>query len=139
VTSTRGPRSASAAGTPWGAVPAFVRASNFGAPLAAAVEGGLAEARARLEPCFEAEIARQDAGRTGARPSAGQHPGQPLIVLRLEARLDALEVVGTELERRGDGTEEFIACSRKALAGFTMDAPGAGAGQRYRLLLPLQP
>jgi hypothetical protein len=103
------------------------------------VAKGLEDARSRLEPCFDEEIARENARPSRRRPADRQNAGPALLVLRMEGHLDALEVVDTEVERKGDSSPDLVGCCRKALAGFAIDAPGAMPGQRYRLMYPLQP
>jgi hypothetical protein len=99
----------------------------------------LEDARTRLEPCFEAEIARENARPAVAHRGSDSNEGPALLVLRMEAHLDALEVTDTEVDRKGSSSPGFVACCRDAIRGFTMDAPGARPGQRYRLMYPLLP
>ena len=73
----------------------FPRPSNFGAPLAPAVAKGLEDARSRMEPCFDEEVARENARPSGQRASAAEYrPGAPRPTM--QGHLDALEVVDTD-------------------------------------------
>jgi hypothetical protein len=57
----------------------------------------------------------------------------------MEARMDALEIADTEVEREGSASPGFVTCCRDAIRGFRIDAAGARPGQRFRLMYPLQP
>jgi hypothetical protein len=128
-----GARPRAAASVAWEQVPAAARLSDLGPGLAAPVNAALRAARDAMDSCFEEETRL-----LASRPAPGYDPDAPprgpaVLVLRLESRAGALDVVDTELESPGTSTRELVECARHVLKGWPVDAPAATAGQRYRL------
>ena len=133
-----GARPRAAASVGWEQVPAAARLSDLGPALAAPVNAALRAARDAMDSCFEEETRL-----LASRPAPGYDPDAPprgpaVLVLRLESRAGALDVVDTELESPGTSTRELVECARHVLKGWPVDAPAATAGQRYRLKYLLQ-
>jgi hypothetical protein len=128
-----GARPRADASVAWEQVPAAARLSDLGPRLAAPVNAALRSARDAMDSCFEEEKRL-----LAARPAPSYDPDAPptgpaLLVLRLESRAGALDVVDTELESLGTSTRELVECARHVLKGWPIDAPAATAGRRYRL------
>lgn len=138
ATGAHGGRPSARADVPWPDVPLSTRLSDLGPALAGPVGRALDEARAHLEPCFEAE-----ARALATAPPPPVDPDDPptsaaVLVLHLESRVGGLELVGTELRTLGSSTPALVACCREAIRGWSIDAPGAAPGRRYRLSYLLQ-
>jgi hypothetical protein len=116
----------------WEDVPLAVRLFNLG-PLAPAMKAGLDQARDVMAHCFEEEARREAV--EGTRPSGQGGPGA--LVLRLETRDRAVEVVDAEVEALGTSSRAFVDCCRDSIRGLAFPAPQASPGLRFRLLLPL--
>lgn len=130
-------RPSAAAGVDWASVPEAARVSELGPALARPVYDALQAAREQMESCFEEE--RRRLARRPARATREDSADtSTILVLRLESRPGALDVVDTELEMRGDVSEELVSCCRIVLKGWPIAAPGAAGGQRYRLKYLLQ-
>ena len=96
------------------------------------VKAGLDGARREMSFCFdEAE------GRSGADPGAGSKE-HAVLLLYLEARAEALDVVDTRTERMGDATVELVECCRQVLRGFAIPAFDTAPGQRFRVRFELE-
>jgi hypothetical protein len=120
------------ASRPWEEVPLAARLHNLG-PLASAMKAGLDEARDLVSHCFAEEASREPE----AEP-AGPGPGGPgALVLRLETRERAVEVVDAEVDALGTSSRALADCVRNSVRGLAFPAPPASPGERYRLLLPL--
>ncbi|HET9598116.1 MAG TPA: hypothetical protein VFP65_21185, partial [Anaeromyxobacteraceae bacterium] len=120
----------------WSEVPVAPRLSSFG-PLARAVHEGLGRARDALEPCYAAD-ARSRAGQR-ARVPASDELGSAVVMLEIESRDGALEIVALPLQELGGSSQELVACCEDVLRGFRFVAPGAAPGRRYRLPYQLTP
>ena len=128
-----GARPRAAASVPWEEVPQAARMSDLGPGLAAPVNAALAAARDQMESCF-AEDTRLQASRPAPPIDPDAPPrGPAVLVLRLESRAGALDVVGTEVDSLGTSTRELVECARHVLTGWPVPAPAATPGLRYRL------
>lgn len=124
-----------AASSRWEEVPEVARLHDLGPVLAAPTSRGLQAARAQFDGCFDDE-ARALALR--ASPPDPEATGPAILVLRLESRPGALDVVDVEVESLGTSTPALVACARQVLLGWPIAAAGAEAGRRYRLKWLLQ-
>lgn len=113
----------------WERVPIAGKPSELGRELARPAFDALAAARAQMEGCFEAENRRAER----APPGGEDHAGPAVLLLRLESRQGGLDVVGTEIDERGDSSPDLVACARTVLEGWPVPAPAAASGRRYRL------
>ena len=102
------------------------------------VKIGLDAARRDMASCF---------GRTGgdtapagssdrAAPPVPRDPG--VLLVYIEAREGALDVIEARTERLGTATPELVECCRGVLRGRQIPAPGAVAGRRYRVKFRLE-
>lgn len=132
----RGPRSASA-GAAWEEVPVALRAHELGRELARDVRVSLEEARGGMEPCFATEAKALQHVR--AAPADPDRPfgGPGVLILRIESRAGALDVVDVEVDALGTSTAALAACCRNVLHGWRIPAAQAVPGKRYRLAFPL--
>ena len=118
----------------WPRVPIAGKPSDLGRDLARPAFDALDAARSQMDGCFADEHARMERA-----PAGGEgHEGPAVLVLRLESRDGALDVVGSEVESRGDSSEALVSCARTVLQGWPIAAPAAAAGRRYRLKWVLQ-
>ncbi|HET8540312.1 MAG TPA: hypothetical protein VFL83_10620 [Anaeromyxobacter sp.] len=132
-----GARPRAAASVAWEDVPVAARLSDLGPGLAAPVNAGLRAARDQMDSCFEEEDRILAKRRVRYDPDAPPM-GPAFLVLRLESRAGALDVVDTEVGRLGTSTPELVECARHVLRGWPIDAPAARPGTRYRLNYLLQ-
>jgi hypothetical protein len=103
-------------------------------PLAAYVRTGLNDARREMGHCFEADAAvRARAADPDAAPT-----GPAVLLLYLEARDGALDVIDTRVEYLGDSSPELVDCCRTVLRGYEISAFNAKPGQRYRVKYQLE-
>jgi hypothetical protein len=128
-----GARPSAAAIVPWDLVPIASRLGELGPGLAAPVNTALKSARATIESCFE-----EDRQLRASRPAPPYDPenvptGPAVLVLQLESRAGALDVVAATVESLGTSTKELAECACQVLRGWPIPAPGATAGRRYRL------
>ena len=128
-----GARPRAASSVAWERVPAAARISDLGPGLAAPVNAALRAARDEMDSCFEEEMRL-----LATRPAPTYDPDAPptgpaVLVLRLESRAGALDVVDTELESLGTSTIELVQCARHVLKGWYVEVPAETAGARYRL------
>jgi len=110
------------------------------------VQAGLDSARRDMEFCFRS--ARTPAERIpapAADPPGEEEPPPPppradpgILLLFVEAREGALDVIGTRLEHRGTSSPEVVECCREVLRGFEIKAFNTVPGRRYRLKFRLQ-
>lgn len=128
------------ASTPWERVPVATRVHQLG-PAAADVRRALDAVRSELDACFEDE-ARWLAAHPAAPPTdaADGAParGPGVLVLQLEARAGALDVVDTTIDSLGTSTPALVDCARHVLRGWPIPARRVAPGSRYRLKLALQ-
>ena len=96
------------------------------------VKAGLDGARREMSFCFDEANARSGAD-SGA---ASKEPA--VLLLYLEARAEALDVVDTRTERMGDATVEMVECCRQVLRGFAIPAFDTAPGQRFRVRFELE-
>jgi hypothetical protein len=130
---TIGARPSAAAVVPWEMVPAASKPAELGPALAVPVNTALRAARATIESCFE-EDRRLRAGRPAPTVDPDNVPtGPAVLVLQLESRGGALDVVSATVESLGTSTRELAECACQVLRGWPIDAPAATAGRRYRL------
>jgi hypothetical protein len=106
------------------------------------VKAGLAAARRDMAFCF-----RQAGAAAEAAPPAGEVPDDApppppsdpaVLLLYLEAREGALDIVDTRTEHRGTTAPELVECCREVLRGLEIPAFNVVPGQRYRLKYRLQ-
>jgi hypothetical protein len=105
--------------------------------MAPYVKTALDDARREMAFCFRG-AARADAGGPapdGDAPATRRQPA--ILLLYLEAREGALDVVDTRTDHLGDASPEVVDCCREVLRGLEIPAFGAVPGERYRLKLPL--
>jgi len=126
-------RPSAAASVPWDLVPVASRLGDLGPGLAAPVNTALKAARATIESCFE-----EDRQLRARRPAPVYDPdnmptGPAVLVLQLESRGGALDVVEAQVESLGTSTRELAECACQVLRGWPIPAPAATAGRRYRL------
>jgi hypothetical protein len=96
------------------------------------VKAGLDGARREMSFCFDEAKARSG-------QDAHQRSGQPaVLLLYLEAREGALDIVDTRTERMGEATVELVECCRQVLRGFTIPAFDTVPGQRFRVRFELE-
>lgn len=99
------------------------------------VVAGLREARAQMGRCFEAE----SAGRSGMGPGEADAAGAPaVLVLYLDSREGAIDVVEVRAESLGNASRSLVECCRDVLRGHEIRSPKAVPGRRYRVHYPLQ-
>jgi hypothetical protein len=132
-----GARPSAASIVPWDLVPVASRIGELGPGLAAPVNTALKSARATIESCFE-----EDRQLRATRPAPAVDPdnaptGPAVIVLQLESRAEALDVVAATVESLGTSTRELADCACQVLRGWPIPAAAATAGRRYRLKYPL--
>jgi hypothetical protein len=105
--------------------------------MAPYVKTALDDARREMAFCFRG-AAHADAG--GPAPDGdapAPRPRPAILLLYLEAREGALDVVDTRTDHLGDASPEVVECCREVLRGLEIPAFGAVPGARYRLKLPL--
>jgi hypothetical protein len=97
--------------------------------MAPYVKTGLDAARTDMEFCFRARA-------TVAEPPPA--PADPaVLILYLEAREGAIDVVETTVEHRGAFPAEQVDCCREVLRGLEIPVFNAVPGQRYRFTYAL--
>jgi hypothetical protein len=132
-----GARPSAASIVPWDLVPMASRVGELGPGLAAPVNTALKLARATIESCFE-EDRQLRAGRPGPVVDPDNAPtGPAVLVLQLESRAEALDVVAATVESLGSSTRELADCACQVLRGWPVPAAAATPGRRYRLKYPL--
>jgi hypothetical protein len=134
---TIGARPSAASSIPWDEVPMASKLGELGPGLAAPVNTALRAARATIESCFE-----EDRQLRASRPAPVVDPdnvptGPAVLVLQLESRGGALDVVAATVESLGTSTRELANCACQVLRGWPIPAPAASPGRRYRLKYPL--
>ncbi len=132
-----GARPSAASSIPWDEVPMASKLGELGPGLAAPVNTALRAARATIESCFE-----EDRQLRASRPAPTYDPdnmptGPAVLVLQLESRGGALDVVAATVESLGTSTRELANCACQVLRGWPIPAPAASPGRRYRLKYPL--
>jgi hypothetical protein len=118
----------------WRESPVASRVRQLGA-VAPYVYSALRDARTEMRFCFDAQGAREG-GPAAAEQDVGDSPA--VLVLYLEAREGAIDVVEVGIDRLGTLPREVVECCREVLRGHEIRAPNAVPGRRYRLshLLP---
>lgn len=130
------PRPPGATGVaPWESVETALRPSGLGVELAAPVSDALAEARDRLQPCFDEEARRLQHAKP-TQPKPGVY-GPAVLVLRLEALDGRLVVQDTEVASEGTSSPSLVECCRRMLQSYEFAAPVAPS-QRYKVQMTLQ-
>jgi hypothetical protein len=128
-----GARPSAASIVTWDLVPIASRLGELGPGLAGPVNVALQSARATIESCFE-EDRQLRAGRPAPAVDPDNAPtGPAVLVLQLESRAAALDVVAATVESLGTSTRELADCACQVLRGWPIPAPAATAGRRYRL------
>lgn len=112
----------------WREAPVASRVRELGA-VAPYVYGSLRDVRREMRHCEAGAPARPETG--GPEPDAADSPA--VLVLDLEARADAIDVVDVRIEQLGSWTREAVECCREVLRGHEIRAPNAVPGRRYRL------
>lgn len=133
----RATRRGTAAAVPWERVAVVARVSELG-KLARPVARGLSRARELLRPCFAEERRALAAGRGPPFDPADPPTGPAILILDLETRGGAVEVVSANVDSLGTSTAELAGCAVEMLTGYGIDAPGAEAGRRFRVMHLLQ-
>jgi hypothetical protein len=94
-------------------------------------------ARRDMDFCFQQATARgEPAAPAGEQPEDAPPPVRPdpaILLLYMEAREGALDIVDTRVEYRGTSSPELVECCREVLRGTEIKVFGAVPGQRYRL------
>jgi len=94
------------------------------------VKAGLDDARREMAFCFD------------ERTSGSGHyqgSGQPaVLLLYLEGREGALDIVDTRTEQMGDAAVDLVECCRQVLRGFAIPAFDTAPGQRFRVRFELE-
>ena len=102
------------------------------------VKVGLAAARREMDFCFrQAERARPGTQASGEAQDP-QPPPPAVLLLYLEAREGALDIIATRTEYPGSLSPELIDCCRQVLRGFEIPAYKTVPGKRYRVNYHLQ-
>ncbi len=107
-------------------------------PMGPYVKAGLDAARREMAFCF-----RQAGGAPAGAPAPVADPDAPspdpaVLLLYLEAREGAIDVVGSRTEYLGTLAPELVECCREVLRGWEIPAFSAVPGRRYRLKFQLQ-
>jgi hypothetical protein len=106
--------------------------------MGASVKVGLDQARREMEFCFR-DAARASGGATAPPEDPVAPPPEPaVLLLYLQAREGALDVVDVRVDYLGGATPELVACCREVLRGFEIPAFDAVPERRYRLKFPLE-
>ena len=107
-------------------------------PMGPYVKVGLAAARREMDFCFrQAERARPGTQASGEAQDP-QPPPPAVLLLYLEAREGALDIIATRTEYPGSLSPELIDCCRQVLRGFEIPAYKTVPGKRYRVNYHLQ-
>jgi hypothetical protein len=106
------------------------------------VKAGLDAARRDMEFCF-----RQAGGAAAGAPGPAEDPDEAppprpsdpaILLLYLEARDGAMDVVDARTEHRGTSAPGLVECCREVLRGLEIKAFDTVPGQRYRVKFRLQ-
>lgn len=89
------------------------------------VKTGLDAARLQMEFCYRQYAPDADASARATEPA--------ILMLYLEAREGAIDVVETEVDYPGTQRKELVDCCRDVLRGHEMPAFNVVPGQRYRM------
>ncbi len=82
---------------------------------------------------------KDELGRCPADPVAPPPGRRAALVLDTVTEAEAVRVVGSRLEADGPVNDGFVSCARSVLEGKRLPTPGAAAGARLRLVLPIGP
>jgi hypothetical protein len=110
------------------------------------VQSGLDGARRDMEFCYAQAPARRDRAPAPEPPpdaeqdatASSARPEPAVLLLYLEAREGALDVVEARTDHRGSSPPELVECCREVLRGMEIKAFGAVPGQRYRVKFRLR-
>ena len=109
------------------------------------VQSGLDAARRDMEFCYAQAPPRPDAVPAPPLDAESQEAAATAVraepatlLLYLEAREGALDVVEARTDRRGTSPPELVECCREVLRGMEIKAFGAVPGQRYRVKFRLR-
>lgn len=122
------------AATGWDDVPIAARPYDLGPELARPVMTALDAARGQMDPCFDEEERALAQGRGPRFDPKNPPTGPAVLVLRLESRAGALDVVDAEIASLGTSTRALAVCCQQVVKGWPIPAPLAVPGQRYRLV-----
>jgi len=86
-----------------------------------------------MDSCFQEEDRLLARGGGPKFDPSNPPTGPAVLMLRLEAREGALDVVDTELDYLGTSTRALATCCQHVLKGWPIPAPLAVPGRRYRL------
>ena len=128
----------------WEAVPPVPRLGKLGA-AGAALNVRLNELEPRIVNCFEQASAR--GGRLAGTDNLtetrdyGQvaDSGVTVLMLQVETLAGAVRIVDAPVEAQGSASPGAVACVQGIFRGQVVPAPGAKAGERYRILHTLTP
>lgn len=122
------------ASSAWAEVPIAARPYDLGPELARPIMAALDAARGNMDPCFEEEERALAKGKGPRFDPLNPPTGPAVLVLRLETREGALDVVDTEIDSLGTSTRALAVCCQQTLKGWPIPAPLAVPGRRYRLI-----
>jgi hypothetical protein len=97
------------------------------------VKVGLDAARRDMEFCF-----RETAERASSPDAPALPPDPGVLLLYLDAREGAIDVIDARMEHPGTSTPALVECCREVLRGFEIPAFGAVPGERYRVRFALE-
>jgi len=119
----------------WNDVRLTSRLQELGA-VAPYVNMGLKAAREAMSHCFAAE---QAAGGDlpGSARGVDEDTSPAVLLLYLEARDRAIDVVEVAVESLGASSPQLVSCCREVLRGHEIRSPNTTPGRRYRLRYPL--
>jgi hypothetical protein len=115
------------------------------------VQAGLYAARRDMDFCFRRAGASAEMSASAEPTSApaadpqeqeeaapSPRPGPAILLLYVEAREGALDVIDSRLEHSGTSSPAVVECCREVLRGFEIKAFNTVPGRRYRLKFRLQ-
>lgn len=120
----------------WEAVPIASRAAALGKG-GAALGRELNDLQPELGGCFDEDVqARHGTSTVSAVRDASPQAdvGATVLVLELESLHHAMRIVDAPVETRGAASDGLLACIQSKLRGRVIQAPGARAGERHRLM-----
>jgi hypothetical protein len=109
------------------------------------VQAGLDAARRDMGFCFrqggaaaERTLASAAGPQGQGEPASSPRPDPAILLLYVEAREGALDVIDTRLEYRGTLSPEVVECCREVLRGLEIKAFNTVPGKRYRVKFRLR-
>lgn len=128
----------------WESVTPVPRLGRLGPP-GAALNVRLNELQPRISTCFAqagargGRVAEADNYTETRDASQVSDAGAAVLMLEVEALGGALRIVDAPVETQGSASPGAVACVQGLLRGQVVQAPGAKAGERYRILHTLTP